>query len=244
MAGAEQAFAYQRVAALLASELRRGLLRDGDALPPEAELAETFGVGRRTLRRALTMLERDGLIAKRQGRRSIFRSRRIEAGGAVPPGFPAAARMAGLRQTTRLLSVMRRPARLSESLALAIPLSGEVAEIRRLRLVDGRPVIRQLSILPEDIARRLPLEGGGSQSLYALITQFLATQVVVREERVSLARLGPEEAHDLDQAPGEPALLVRRLACDGYGKPLEFSVAAVVSPDISFSLAGVSSRMT
>lgn len=233
---ARSAFTYEQVAARLSAELRRGLLRDGDALPPEAELARSLNVGRGTLRRALALLDRSGLITKGQGRRSVFRSRKVEAGGTSPAGLPTAARMAGLKQSTRLLWTRTRPAGLAEACALRISPGAQVAEICRLRLLAGRPAIRQLSVLPARVARRLPLDHTGSKSLYALMRSTLGTGIAVSEERISLSPLDADEARDLDQPSGQMAILVRRLVCGDGGEPLEYSVAAIVSPDVFFTL--------
>jgi DNA-binding FadR family transcriptional regulator len=52
----------------LAQSIRLGLLVEGDRLPPERELAETFGVSRVTLREAIKALRDAGLVDSRRGR--------------------------------------------------------------------------------------------------------------------------------------------------------------------------------
>lgn len=47
--------------------LLHGVLRPGDRLPPERELAETLGVSRSSLREAMDALSERGLIQRRQG---------------------------------------------------------------------------------------------------------------------------------------------------------------------------------
>jgi DNA-binding FadR family transcriptional regulator len=62
-----------KTAELVATELRRrivfGELQEGDALPPEPALMETFGVSRPTLREAYRVLESEGLIDVHRGAR-------------------------------------------------------------------------------------------------------------------------------------------------------------------------------
>lgn len=62
-----------KTAELVAGHLRRqivrGELHEGDALPPEAELMEQFGVSRPTLREAYRVLESESLITVRRGSR-------------------------------------------------------------------------------------------------------------------------------------------------------------------------------
>lgn len=54
-------------------QLRRhiglGLVEPGNSLPPERELAKTFGVGRATIQRAIRMLEEDQIVEIRRGRK-------------------------------------------------------------------------------------------------------------------------------------------------------------------------------
>ena len=52
----------------LAQSIRLGVLAEGDRLPPERELAETFGVSRVTLREAIKALRDAGLVDSRRGR--------------------------------------------------------------------------------------------------------------------------------------------------------------------------------
>lgn len=58
-------------ASVITSRLRdaieTGLYGLGDQLPPERELAESFGAGRSTVRRALDQLERAGLVSRKVG---------------------------------------------------------------------------------------------------------------------------------------------------------------------------------
>lgn len=60
-----------KMASLVAAKLRRqivnGELIEGDALPPEEALMETFGVSRPTLREAFRVLESEQLITVRRG---------------------------------------------------------------------------------------------------------------------------------------------------------------------------------
>jgi GntR family transcriptional regulator, transcriptional repressor for pyruvate dehydrogenase complex len=52
----------------LAQSIRLGVLVEGDRLPPERELADTFGVSRVTLREAIKALRDVGLVDSRRGR--------------------------------------------------------------------------------------------------------------------------------------------------------------------------------
>ena len=58
-----------QVSAQIQVRIATGELRSGDKLPPERELAETFGVSRGAVREALRNLERTGLVSLQAGSR-------------------------------------------------------------------------------------------------------------------------------------------------------------------------------
>jgi len=59
--------AFEEVAEQIREQLSQGLLKPGDRLPPERELAERFGLSRNTVREALRALEMSGLLELRKG---------------------------------------------------------------------------------------------------------------------------------------------------------------------------------
>ena len=62
---------YEKVAQQIRGLIRDGLLKPGDKLPPERELAETFQVSRSSLRDAIRSLEVMGLVEPRQGEGTV-----------------------------------------------------------------------------------------------------------------------------------------------------------------------------
>jgi DNA-binding GntR family transcriptional regulator len=58
---------YMRIAEGLRREIAEGILARGKPLPSEADLGAVLGVARTTVRRALKLLEAEGLIESRQG---------------------------------------------------------------------------------------------------------------------------------------------------------------------------------
>lgn len=90
-----------KTAELVAQQLRRrivrGELREGAALPPEAQLMAEFGVSRPTLREAFRVLESESLISIRRGARGGARVR--------TPAVEVAARYAALLLQVRGITV-------------------------------------------------------------------------------------------------------------------------------------------
>ncbi|WP_336212620.1 GntR family transcriptional regulator [Nonomuraea sp. LPB2021202275-12-8] len=67
-------YRYQQIAASLREQIESGILAPGAALPSEAELRRRFSASRNTVRQALAVLERDGLIVAEHGRGRFVRN--------------------------------------------------------------------------------------------------------------------------------------------------------------------------
>ena len=67
---------YETTLTTLRDLISKGGLSQSGRLPPERSLAGDLGVGRRTLRKALSALENEGRIVRRQGQGTFVSSRR------------------------------------------------------------------------------------------------------------------------------------------------------------------------
>ncbi len=76
---------YLQIAEGIGELLKSGVLPAGYVLPPERALCEQFGISRMTLRQAMGLLDREGLIESRRGRGTVvtparLRKRKFETG--------------------------------------------------------------------------------------------------------------------------------------------------------------------
>ena len=72
---------YQQIVEDLLDRIERGDLAPGDRFPSERALSEEFEVNRRTLRNSLDVLERRGLVERRQGSGTFVTSPRFREKG-------------------------------------------------------------------------------------------------------------------------------------------------------------------
>ncbi|MCX4882923.1 GntR family transcriptional regulator [Streptomyces sp. NBC_00847] len=71
---------YLQVAQRMADDIRRGRYQPGEILPSEAQMVETYAVGKHTARAAVAELRRMGLAESQQGKGSIV----LPTGGVLP----------------------------------------------------------------------------------------------------------------------------------------------------------------
>jgi len=74
---------YQQVADQIQRLIGRGVLKPGDRLPPERDLAAKFAVGRSTIRDAIRTLEMVGIVEPLQGHGTVVRE--VSADSVVVP---------------------------------------------------------------------------------------------------------------------------------------------------------------
>ncbi|AIV37975.1 GntR family transcriptional regulator [Streptomyces sp. CCM_MD2014] len=99
---------YRRVADQLLTGLRDGTVPPGERLPGERRLAEHFGVSRETVRQALDVLRRDGLLSTdRRGSHVALPG--PPSGSPAPLVFPVGARSAEPRTGDRATVIWGAP---------------------------------------------------------------------------------------------------------------------------------------
>ena len=148
---------HERVAQILAREIRSGVVRRGAQLPGENELAKRFSVSRNTVRAALAVLAEDELITTRTGKGSfvLFDGRPLD--GRL--GWTHALSEQGVetRMRTVRIELVQDPD-LADRAGLESP---DVIVIERVRqLTDGTAISLERSRIPAlDSLRALPERG-------------------------------------------------------------------------------------
>lgn len=213
----------------IADGIRRGvaagLADENGRLPPEAELAERFGVNRHTVRAAIAALAHEGVLQSEQGRGTYVRRQKK----LVYPIGERTRFSAGLHDQARetrseMLGASREVAREPIASALRLDQGAPVMRVESLGKADGVPVSRSTSWFD---AARFPTIAdiyGRTGS----ITEALAALGVGDYRRAST---GVEARHadeadtlELQLAPGAIVIVTRALNADLSGVPIQYSV--------------------
>lgn len=212
---AGQGALYLRLAAALSRAIAAGLLADGAALPSERGLVDGLGLSRVTVRAALDRLDAQGLVQRRQGARSVVRSR-VEKTPELA-SFSEEMQARGRVPSSLWIARTRAPAELFESMALGLEPGAEVARLSRVRLADDVPVAVEVAAVPASL---LPDPEAVGASLYALLR---ARGHVPHHgfQRVRAELASAEDAARLGLVPGAPVLAFERRAFLADGRALE-----------------------
>ncbi|MBN9525493.1 MAG: GntR family transcriptional regulator [Alphaproteobacteria bacterium] len=225
--GAEAPPRYRQIAGALAAEIARGLHEPGAALPSEHQLCRLFSVSRVTVRAALQQLVEDGLIERRHGAGSFVRPRVIHKPLGGLTDFRAEAERHGRTATTRLMSLIERPASIAERMKFGAA-TDAVHELVRLRLLDGVPAVYQTTLLPAGLLGPSAAAMLADGSLYAYLAH-RGRQPAAAEDVVEAVALAPPAALVLKLPAGSPVFRFHRTARDRAGQVVELSDSLIRS---------------
>jgi GntR family transcriptional regulator len=195
-----------RVYSVLADEIAAGVRQPGERLPPERVLAEEFGVGRATLRRAFAALAAEGLIESHVGRGTFVAGGYLGEPPNVLMSFTELGRSHGLTPEARVLAKEVREASIDEGEAFGIVAGAQLFQLDRVRFLDGQPIAADSVRTPLTLAPDLMEIDFSTQSLYEALAKHGCGPV--RADYTVEARIATELEATLLEAPAGSAVLV------------------------------------
>ena len=231
----------RRVANALRAEIAAGRLKPGTRLANEVALAKALDISRPTLREAIRVLARDGLLRIRHGIGTFVAEEprliwsRLDSMRSMTDLIRSVGGVPGDRD----ISVEMVPATEDVARSLGIAAGTPVGLVERVRLIDERPLaIANEYVALDEIAggfAKLKRFRGGS--LY----NFLRTRcgVALAHSSVLIAAITADRsrARHLQLKPGTPLLLLRETHVDGTSRPVLYTVNYHNSEIVEFTLA-------
>ncbi|MEU2748302.1 GntR family transcriptional regulator [Streptomyces collinus] len=209
---------YSRIATELLGELRDGIVPPGERLPGERRLAGHFGVSRETVRQALELLRRDGLVATdRRGSHATLPGLPVETPASLT--FPVGARTAAPGGVARATVTWEQPpADHAEALGLA---PGRPTLVHRYRYAtaDGqglRTAVTSFSAVAlaevEELARYRDRADGTAAAQLRRAYDWMRRAGLTLHHRDAITPLA-----------STPSVRVTRRVHDQYARPLEIT---------------------
>jgi len=214
---------WRQIGESLANDIRNRLYAAGEQLPPESELAAKFSVNRHTIRRAMSVLEQDGLVRIEQGRGTFVQEHAIDYAIGRRTRFSENLRSQGKSghvevigsQELRAADVARQLGLPRNAPLLRVTLTGK-AENRTINVSDH---YFDQARFP-DLAERL----ASLRSVSKAYASYGIGDYMRKWSRVTAALPSADVARLLSQPKTRPILQVEALNVDGGGEPLQYSV--------------------
>ena len=192
-------------------------------IPSEKELMDISGVGRATVRRAISDLVQEGVLQTHQGRGTFTARPRIEASLSRLAGFTETMRKLGRSPSTKVLRLERIEAGTDVASHLGVAAGEGVYVIERLRLTDGEPCMVERTHMPERNAPDL-LDHDLSSSLYDLLSSEYGLAPVTGSESVVAVNADHHLASLLGVPIASALLATVRMTTTRDGRPFEYTL--------------------
>lgn len=193
-------------------------LGPGARLPSETVLAARIGVGRSTMRDALALLERSGVVERRWGVGTTVAGAAPAAMGLeVLESLESLAARQGWRCGTTDLVLVPGAASDDEARRLGITAGGGVTVITRTKTRDDRPVARMTTVVPDAVIAHDALAASFVDSITELFQRMPRSPLRFARTDVRPATADRDLARALGVKRGTPVLVLDEefLAADG-----------------------------
>ncbi|MRV72311.1 UTRA domain-containing protein [Duganella sp. FT92W] len=195
-------------------------------LPPESELGALFGVSRITVRQALGDLHKEGLIFKVPGKGTFVAKPKAFQQLSQLEGFAQAMARLGhsIRNVVTSHTAVAADAAVAQQLQVAT--GTQVAEIRRIRCLNGDPLSVEVTYLPLHIGERLRGADLAQRDIFLILENDYGIALGHADLRIDAIPADAALATALNVAEGSAILRIERLThgigADGQAIPLDF----------------------
>ena len=216
----------KQVEEALRERIRQECFSPGEQLPPENDLAATFGVSRATVRAALANLQREGTVVRRQGagtyvtQAAAYLDSRLE-------GMWDCEDMIRARGCEPSVSWMEYEESLPDEQTrqhLRLGPNENVLAVRKVFLADGQPVIHCADFMPRALIGKSFTRDDLAQNVFAFLEEFGRERATYYVAELVPTVADGSMAKRLECSAGTPLLLFDEVAYNIKDKAISCSL--------------------
>lgn len=200
-------------------------LKSNEILPSERSLAERLKISRGTIREALTHMCNEGRLNNIQGKGRMISPQKCKINMQNEHSFSELVKMQGIDACSRLVSFHVEKANEYVASLLLINPSDNIYILSRVRMMENKEVLFEVSHIPEKNCPGLDLFDFEKKSLYEVLDRVYKLKVVRQEVTVSLAVPAEYEAGLLNLKNNDPIFIENGIAFSKDGTPVEYTKA-------------------
>ena len=227
---------FLRLRDRIAADIARNVWAPGEAISTEAEFAAQYDLSLGTVRRALDLLEGEGMVERIRGSGTFVRRPDFET------AFIRFIRYYGSAGDRRkphsiLLSrdVLIGPPEVTEALQLAE--NAPVIRLLRQRTYEGLPVlIEEIWLEKERFVPVLEMKENRPRLLYPIYERLCGAVVAYTEETITIGISGKADVDHLGLVEGTPVVLIERLALGYDDVPIEWRRSRGPASDFRYKI--------
>lgn len=217
---------YKDLAKHLEKKIKFGEYTAGSQLPPEIEMSKKYRLNRHTVRSAIRELVEKGYAYRLRGKGTFVAQCKIPYEISPKSRFTTTIDELGLSKSAQVLNYSVFNAGISISEKLEISRDRKVLAMVILRKIQGMPACHTTSYIPLEYFPGMEEKADSIKSLYG----FLAKEYGVEGIRRSWSEIEVDISNQADMdilkvSEKMPILVVRSLARDITGNPIEFCIS-------------------
>lgn len=198
----------------------------GSKIPSEHELMNQFGVARGTVRRAVGSLVDEGILVRHQGKGTFVAEPGLShAAGKRPISFAESLRELGKPFETVVLEKSVVPAPVDVASELDVPEQSDVLFLRRVRRVEGSPIMCQESWLSMQECPGIEREDYTKESLFDIVERCSGRKIKYSKMRYMARVAGMDHAELLACDEEAAVLLLEQTVSLADHRPIEWSTS-------------------
>jgi GntR family transcriptional regulator len=214
---------YQQFYETLRGDVLSSRLKPGDLLPSEADLAERFEVSSVTVRQALDMLHKEGLIYRQRGRGTFVAHPRLDQNLMRIVSFTQDMPTRGFSPASRVLGSSLIPAPREIAERLSIEPGEALARLERLRLADDEPMgIEESHLIHRYCPGILEKHDYAVHSLREALERDYGIRTARARQTIRAIPAPARVARSLGVRPNAALLFIQRVTYSQDDVPIEF----------------------
>jgi GntR family transcriptional regulator len=216
----------------------KGVLKEGDMLPPENELCDLLHISRPTIRQAFSELVAEGFLNRYKGKGTFISKRKVEERFLSKlETFDKEMISKGLTPQTKVIALKKLAGPHEANTKLDLPLDAPFIYLSRVRLADKVPLVYVETFLPYEPYAKLMEMDFSSKSLYQSLEKLFHVRVNRVRREIEAVNAHQKEAELLQIAKNKALILVKTVAySDESPSPVEFSIARYRGDQNKFSV--------
>ncbi|MCQ9226116.1 UTRA domain-containing protein [Streptococcus suis] len=226
---------YKKVYADIKEKIEQNIWQANQEMPTENELMEIYSYSKDTIRKALSLLEIDGYIQKRQGRNSIILDHNLVRKPFVSElktvsELNRSAHHQVQTQLTNLYIVQGQPEVMKE---LEVDEKTDLYRVSRVRTIDGERLEYEISYFDRRIVPYLSKEIA-EKSIYQYLENDLGLEISHSRREISFRFANEEEKSLLDLADYDMVVSVASTTYLADGRPFQYGTITYRPDKVTF----------
>jgi GntR family transcriptional regulator len=214
--------AYKKIQGEIRDRIATAVLKPGDSVASERELAKTHKVSLMTARHALAGLEHEGIVERRLGAGTFVAVPKIHFNKLMSYTEQMSSR--GLAPRSRVLVAKEIEGEAEVAARLGLAAASRVLKIQRLRLTGEEPFAFETCYLAAADFPDLASAPLGRTSLFGLLEHDYATKLAYADEEVDATSAEAKVSELLGVPRGAPVLRIRQIIYSTKAKATIYAV--------------------